>query len=176
MNEPRGPALVPLLTAVLITVSDQVTKQIVRYTFRIGESRPVIDGFFDLTYVQNTGAAWGVFRDHGGILIGVSVVMLVLMLIFRRSFLSPAWEHQLAFGLLIGGIIGNLMDRVRVSAVTDFLLFYIKSYQWPAFNVADSAICVGVFIYMASVFWIKGHPLHEPGDDAGDPIQSESTV
>ena len=168
--------MVPLVTAILITVSDQLTKQIVRYTFRLGESRPVIDGFFDLTYVQNTGAAWGVFREHGEVLIVISIVMLILMLVFRRSFLSPAWEHQLAFGLLVGGIIGNLMDRVRVHAVTDFLLFYIKTYQWPAFNVADSAICVGVVIYMASVFWLKGHPLHEPPGAADEPVQPEAAL
>lgn len=152
-----------LWIALAIAISDQLTKQWIRMHFALGESRPVIDGLFDLTYVRNTGAAWGMFSKHSWALIVLSVVMLILMLSFRKSFLSDTWEHRVAYGLLIGGIVGNLFDRIRLGAVTDFLDFHMAGYHWPSFNVADSAICVGVFIYILSAFWIAGHPLNENG-------------
>jgi signal peptidase II len=144
-----------------ILVADQITKQWVRYSFDLGESRPVLDGFFDLTYVRNPGAAWGMFRDFNGALVVLSVVMLILLIVFRRSFISDTRLHRVALGLMIGGILGNLMDRIRLSSVTDFLDFYIGNHHWPAFNIADSAICVGVGIYIVSAFWTAGHPLNE---------------
>jgi signal peptidase II len=150
------------LVALLVAVADQFTKQVVRYNFALGESRPIIDGFFDLTYVRNTGAAWGMFRNHGEILILISVVMLVLMLVYRHSLITNAMEHKIAFGLLVGGIVGNLMDRIRLEAVTDFLDVYVGTHHWPAFNIADSAICIGVGVYILSSFWLSSHPLKEP--------------
>ena len=156
--------------AFVVAVSDQVTKQWIRNVFGLGESRPVVDGFFDLTYVRNPGAAWGMFRDHGWALIALSIAMLILMVVFRRSLVSDIWEHRLAYGLLMGGILGNLMDRIRLNAVTDFLDFYVGDYHWPAFNIADSAICIGVFLYVVSVLWIPGHPIHEER-----PITTDST-
>lgn len=157
-----------LWVALAIIVSDQITKQWVRGSFALGESRPVIDGFFDLTYVRNTGAAWGMFSDYSWALIALSIVMLILMVSFRGSFLSDTWEHRVAYGLLIGGIVGNLFDRIRLAAVTDFLDFHVAGHHWPSFNIADSAICVGVFIYILSSFWIAGHPLNEDGSSSSD--------
>lgn len=157
-----------LLLGSTIAVLDQITKYVVRMTFALGESRPVIDGFFDLTYIRNTGAAWGIFGDQNAGLTVLSVVMLALMLIFRRSFLSDTWEHRVALGLMIGGIVGNLLDRLRLGWVTDFLDFHWRgAYHWPAFNVADAAICVGVGIYILSALWLTRHPLHEPPKPAG---------
>ena len=160
-----------LLVAFIITVADQLTKQAIRYSFTLNESRPIIDGFFELTYVRNTGAAWGMFQGQGVALIALSIVMLILMVVYRRSFVGDGWEHRLAYGLLIGGIIGNLLDRVRLRAVTDFLQFYIGDYPWPAFNIADSAICIGVGIYIITSFWMQTHPLHE-AVSAGTPDES----
>jgi len=150
-----------LVLALLIAVLDQVTKYAVRMNFFVGESVPVIHGFFDLTYLRNTGAAWGMLGGQNTALVVLSLVMLVLMVIFRRSFLSDNWEHRVALGLLIGGIIGNLVDRLRLGSVTDFLDFYIRGYHWPSFNVADAAICTGVGIYILSALWLGTHPLHE---------------
>jgi signal peptidase II len=144
-----------------ITVFDQVTKYVVRLTFAVGESRPVIQGFFDLTYVRNTGAAWGILGGQNVSLTILSIVMLAAILVFRRSFLSDTWEHRVALGLMVGGIVGNLMDRLRLGWVTDFLDFYWKRYHWPCFNVADAAICIGVGIYVLSAMWLASHPLHE---------------
>jgi signal peptidase II len=156
----------PLVVAVLIALSDQWTKAIVRATFALGESRPVIDGFFNLTYVRNTGAAWGILGGQNTSLTVLSIVMLVLMVIFRRSFLGDTWEHRLALGLMLGGIVGNLLDRIRLEWVTDFFDFYVKGWHWPAFNIADAAICTGVGIYIISAFWVPQHPLNDRRDEA----------
>jgi signal peptidase II len=153
--------MLALCVAAAVTFLDQLTKWIVRESFALGEKRTIIPGLFDLTYVRNTGAAWGMFRDHSELLIVVSVVILILLLVFRRSFLSPALEHRIAFGLLLGGIIGNLMDRVKLFYVTDFLDFYVGTYHWPTFNIADSAICIGVGVYVLSSFWIQHHPMND---------------
>jgi signal peptidase II len=150
-----------LLLGLIIAVLDQVTKYVVRLTFAVGESRPVLHGFFDLTYVRNTGAAWGILGGQNASLTILSIVMLAAILLFRRSFLSDTWEHRVALGLMVGGIVGNLMDRLRLGWVTDFLDFHVKGYHWPSFNVADAALCIGVGIYILSALWLAGHPLHE---------------
>ncbi|HMP76757.1 MAG TPA: signal peptidase II [Kiritimatiellia bacterium] len=158
--------MLPLVVAAVIALSDQWTKAVVRAGFALGESRPVIDGFFNLTYVRNTGAAWGIFGGQNTYLTILSIVMLVVMVCFRRSFLGDTWEHRLALGLMIGGIVGNLHDRIRLGWVTDFFDFYIRGWHWPAFNIADAAICTGVGIYIISAFWISKHPLNDRRDEA----------
>ncbi len=164
--------MLSLIVAILITVLDQVTKTLVRYSFVLGESRPVINGFFDLTYLRNTGAAWGILGGHNTLLLFLSIIMLVLITLFRKSFLSDTWEHSLALGLLVGGIAGNLIDRVRLGYVVDFFNFHIAGYHWPVFNVADAAICVGVGIYIISAVWLSGHPLHEQKTESSKPSSS----
>jgi signal peptidase II len=142
--------MLPLLTAIVVTLVDQWTKYLVRVDFQYGESRPVIENFFHLTYVRNTGAAWGMLGDHTHILTIISIVMLIIMIVFRRSFLNNTFSHRLALGLMIGGIVGNLLDRIRQNWVTDFFDFFIGGWHWPCFNIADSAICIGVGIYLIS--------------------------
>ncbi|HMO50631.1 MAG TPA: signal peptidase II [Kiritimatiellia bacterium] len=144
--------MLALWTAILVTLSDQWTKHWVRHDFYYGESRPVIEGFFNFTYIRNTGAAWGIMGGYTHVLTAISVIMLILMVIFRRSFLNNTWSHRLALGFMVGGIVGNLMDRLRQGWVTDFLDFYIGSWHWPCFNIADAAICVGVGIYLLTGF------------------------
>jgi len=153
--------MLPLLITIFITVLDQATKLWVRADFALGESREIIADFFYFTYLRNPGAAWGILGGHNTVLTLLSIVMLAVIFIFRRSFLSDTWEHRVALGLMVGGIIGNLMDRVRFGYVVDFLDFRIFGYPWPVFNVADSAICVGVGIYVISSLWLSTHPLHD---------------
>ncbi|MFH0880597.1 MAG: signal peptidase II [Lentisphaerota bacterium] len=150
-----------LLTGLLIAILDQATKQIVRLDYTIGESHVVIDGLFSLTYVRNTGAAWGIFGGQNTALTVLSIIMLILMVVFRRSFLSRTWEHNLALGFMVGGIVGNLMDRLRLGWVTDFFDFYWNGHHFPVFNIADAAICTGVGLYILSSLWVASHPLHE---------------
>lgn len=149
------PTFLALITAILITVSDQWTKQLVRDSFYYQESRPVIEGLLNFTYVRNTGAAWGMLGGHTHILTALSAVMLIVMVIFRRTFLNDTWSHRLALGLMLGGIIGNLMDRLRQGWVTDFFDFYVGTWHWPCFNIADAAICTGVGIYLLTGFFEK---------------------
>lgn len=160
--------MLPLIVALVITVADQVTKEAIRGAFLPGHTMPVIEGFFNLTHVRNTGAAWGILGGQNASLTILSVVMLVVMVLFRRSFLSDTWEHRLALGLMLGGILGNLLDRVRFGWVTDFLDFHLGASHWPSFNIADAAICTGVGIYIISALWVGRHPLREPANGRPD--------
>ena len=140
--------MTPLLVAIGIILLDQATKEWVRGTFSLLETHPVIPGLFNLTYIRNTGAAWGMFSGQNLALAGLAFAMLAALVLFRRKFLPPGRHHRVALGLLCGGIVGNLFDRLRLDYVTDFLDFYVRSYHFPSFNVADSAICIGVGIYV----------------------------
>ena len=134
----------------LIVAADQLTKVLIRSYLAMGESSPVT-GWLSLTHARNTGAAFGIFQGQSFPLtvvglVGVCVLLLYAFLFHRRlPFLNSALA-EVALGLILGGTIGNLIDRLRLGYVTDFIDFHF----WPAFNVADSAIVVGtlVFIYL----------------------------
>ena len=152
-----------LLIAIGLTLADQMTKQIVRDTFILGESHPVVTGFLSWTYLRNTGAAWGMMHGQHTWLILFSISMLLTLVFFRRSFLSDSSSHRIALGCMIGGIMGNLLDRIRSGYVTDFIDVFIGSHHWPAFNVADASICIGVSIYLLSSF-LAERQLRRSGD------------
>lgn len=134
--------------AVLITVFDQATKQWVRSTFSLHDGVTVVGGFFDLRYIQNTGAAFGMFEGHNHWLILLSAIVLILLIRYWRVLIGESRFQHIAIGFMLGGVAGNLFDRVRLAYVVDFLDFYWGSHHFPAFNVADSAICVGVAMYV----------------------------
>ncbi len=148
-----------IVLSLVIVVLDQATKQWIRWHFNLAETRSVIDNLFNLTYLRNTGAAWGMFSGQNVLLLTLSVAVLFVLIFFRKRFMSDAWPHRVATGLLIGGILGNAIDRLRLGWVTDFLDFYIDKHHWPSFNIADSAICIGVAMYIVSSFWL--HPEDE---------------
>ena len=172
--------LVLFLIAGLV-ILDQASKAAVRGRFLLGEGIALVPGLFDLHYVQNTGAAWGLFAGFSHWLVVVSIVMLVVLVVFRRSIMTDALIHRCASALMIGGIVGNLIDRVRLGYVVDFLDFYWLerggSHHFPAFNVADSAICVGVGLYILTQFWPRSAVTEEPAAcpaPVGDPPLSET--
>jgi signal peptidase II len=136
------------LIAVAIAATDQLTKWLVVSSIGPGESIVVIDGFFQIVSWRNTGAAWGIFQDYNTLLAVVSILTILVLYLFRHSFQLQRNSSRIALGLIIGGIIGNFIDRVRVGYVIDFLDFYVGRFHWPAFNVADSAICIGVALYI----------------------------
>jgi len=144
--------MLPLLIAMLVTLLDQASKSLIRGRFDLYENLVVIQGLFDLRYIQNTGAAWGMFAGGHNWLALLSVLVLLAMVLGRRSFFHPGQIDQTAFGLLLGGITGNLIDRVRLQYVVDFLDFYWRGRHFPAFNLADSAICVGVGLVLLSQY------------------------
>jgi signal peptidase II len=135
------------LIALAVIIIDQLTK------FLIVESMPdssiektLIPGFFKLVHWQNTGAAWSILRGNNTGLTIVALVALVILIFYlsRHHFEARTLVEQTAFGLICGGIVGNLVDRIRVKSVTDFLYFYLGDWSFPAFNLADTAICTGV--------------------------------
>ena len=133
-----------------VALLDQFTKHIIRTRFALGEQVSVIPGLFSLSYVQNTGAAWGMLQGLSHWLVIFSFLMLAVVVFFRRSFAGDGLIGRMSVGLMVAGIVGNLIDRVRLGYVVDFLHFYWRSHEFPAFNVADSAICTGVGLYLLS--------------------------
>ena len=142
--------------AILIALLDQLTKFWV--VQRIDPDLPVVvvKDLFRLVNWGNSGAAWGMFQNSNLILAAISAVTLVVICIFRRSFQMHLLGSKIALGLIAGGIIGNVVDRLRYGHVVDFLDFSFRGHHWPAFNVADSAICVGVGLYLI-VTWRDEH-------------------
>lgn len=137
------------LIALLIIGLDQLTKALVLRFLGYAQERVVIDGFFRLVHWGNTGAAWSLFRGNNNILALVALVALVVLFFSHHHFDSRTLLGQVAFGLIFGGIVGNLIDRLFRRQVIDFLYFYLQQrgggeVGFPAFNVADSAICTGV--------------------------------
>ena len=134
------------LIALMVIILDQLTKVLV-VTFLPKDSnieKIVIPGFFKLVHWENTGAAWSLFRGSNAVLAVIALVALVVLYFSRHHFDARTLVGQIAFGLICGGIVGNLIDRIRVKSVIDFLYFYLGDWGFPAFNVADSAICTGV--------------------------------
>ena len=142
--------------AILIALLDQLTKLLVIRWVDPDLPVPVVDGLFQLVNWGNTGAAWGMFQNSNLILASISVVTLVIICIFRRSFQIHLLGSKIALGLIAGGIAGNVVDRFRYDHVVDFLDFSFRGHHWPAFNVADSAICIGVGVYLIAT-WRDEH-------------------
>jgi len=137
--------------ALFILALDQFTKWLVLKTIPEYQERVVVPGFFNLVHRDNTGAAWSLFTGNNAVLAAVALIALVALYFSRHHFSANTLSGQIAFGLIFGGIIGNLTDRLLPGrhAVVDFLYFFLQrrggdDLGFPAFNVADSAICTGV--------------------------------
>src|SRR5882724_723118 len=135
--------------ALLVIALDQLTKQIVLRLLGYAQEKVVVEGFFKFVHWGNTGAAWSLFRGNNHLLAIVALVALVILFFSRHHFDSRTVLGQFAFGLIFGGIVGNLIDRLWAGHVIDFIYFYLQQrgggeIGFPAFNVADSAICTGV--------------------------------
>lgn len=140
---------------VIVTVLDQLTKWLVQRYLDFGSSVTIIPGLFDFSKVYNRGAAWGMLSGQRVILVAVSALMLGFLWLNRKEFLRGGRIERIGVGLLAGGIIGNLIDRVKLGYVIDFLDFHWGTYTFPTFNVADSAICVGVALFVVCQFFGK---------------------
>src|SRR5437868_3157530 len=149
-----------LLIAFSVVVLDRVAKWAVARNIALHDSIPVIPDFFRITHVENRGAAFGLFADSPSewkiaVLVLFSVVALVIVsaLLWRNSHAMSSTGIGLA--LILGGALGNLWDRLVSGRVVDFLLFYVGQYQWPAFNVADSAIVIGAGLLVFEILFTK---------------------
>lgn len=133
--------------AIPLYLLDQLTKYLVRTNIAYGEMREVIPGFFNLSHVTNTGAAFGSFSGSNGFFVGLSSVVTVgLLVAYLRGAFTDRWS-RLAVALLLSGILGNLTDRLTLGHVVDFLDVYVGRHHWPSFNVADSCICVAAGLF-----------------------------
>ena len=144
-----------------IVVLDQLTKLIVDRTMALHQSIPIIDGLFNLTYVRNTGAAFGIFAGSAEIfrrpfLILVSILASGFIVSLLRRLADGERGLITALTFILGGAIGNLIDRVFYGEVIDFLDVYWRNYHWPAFNIADSFITVGVAIALYCLYKHEG--------------------
>ena len=142
------------LIAISLLVLDQVTKMLITeklpfntYTEAEG-AITVIPDFFYLVHVGNTGAAWSIMRGKSVLLAVLAAATLVGIYFWRHALGLRDRLAQICFGLLCGGIAGNLIDRVRYKHVIDFIDLHFGSYVYPTFNVADSGICIGVLLYL----------------------------
>ncbi len=144
-----------MLRALIVTVTllDQLTKWLVCRNFGAYDHLTIIPGFFDLRKVFNRGAAWGMLSGQRFLLIGVSVAMLGLLWYNRAEFAKSGRWGRIGISLLTGGIIGNLIDRIKLGYVVDFLDFHWSTvYTFPTFNIADSAIFLGIVAYFIQTF------------------------
>src|SRR5258708_11686329 len=148
------------LIAVLVIGLDRVTKWTIAHRLSLYDSVPVIPGFFRIIHTENRGAAFGLFADSPsewkvGLLILFSVVALLIVsaLLWKNS--HRLTTTGVGLSLILGGALGNLWDRLISGHVVDFLLFYVGQYQWPAFNVADSAIVIGSGLLVFEILFTK---------------------
>ena len=149
-----------LLIALLVIALDRLTKWTIARKLSLHDGIQVIPGFFRIIHAENPGAAFGIFADSPspwkvGMLILFSVIALLIVsaLLWKSSHTLTTTGVGLA--LILGGAIGNLWDRLVSGHVVDFLLFYVGRYQWPAFNVADSAIVVGAGLLVFEILFVK---------------------
>lgn len=142
--------MLPLCLSIAVALLDQIAKNWIRARLGHGDFIGVFPEFFDLRYVQNTGAAWGILEGLNHWLVILSLAMLLVLARFRKHFMTGTWAPDIACGLIAGGIVGNLLDRIRLGYVVDFLDFHWRTHSFPAFNVADAAICSGVGLYVLS--------------------------
>jgi len=146
------------LLALLVILLDRWTKHLVGVRIPMYREIPVIAGFFSITHTENTGAAFSLFADSPShwktaMLIGFSVLAMVVVSILLWKQSRPLTMTGIALSLILGGAVGNLWDRVASGRVIDFLLLYVKTYRWPVFNLADSAIVVGASLLVLEIMF-----------------------
>jgi signal peptidase II len=152
------------IAAILVAAADQATKASLSGWLMSRGSVTVIPGFLDLTLVTNTGGVFGILRDIDGpvrgLLFGLLPVAAITLMIWYARSLEPSRPWPLVgVGLILGGAAGNLIDRIRLGHVVDFVDAYLGRYHWPAFNLADSSICIGVAMLL-----FESLALHQAGN------------
>jgi signal peptidase II len=150
--------LVPVMVAAFVFIADQATKIVVRQTIDPGESIPVLGGFIDLVHARNPGAAFSFLAQapawfRGPFFLGITIIAVVVLLyVIARAPLEDRLM-RVALGGVLGGALGNLLDRLIYGEVTDFIDVHWREYHWPAFNVADSSITLAVIAVVAEALF-----------------------
>ena len=135
----------PYIIAFFFFIIDLLTKQLINQIMNVGQSVKVINNFFYITYTHNKGAAWSILEDQRILLMIITVIVLFLINKFMNKEELSKLEN-VSYGMIIGGIIGNLFDRIFLGYVIDFIDFKIFGYDYPIFNLADSFIVIGIII------------------------------
>lgn len=145
------------IIALIVLAADQVAKwaAIEILSAEPGGRIVVIERFFAFTLIHNPGAAFGILPRFNHLFVILSILTVAVLLAFFRTFFAAGRLTRIGAGLILGGAVGNLIDRFRFKQVIDFLDFQFGNYHWPAFNIADSAICVGVALLIAAVLFGK---------------------
>ena len=131
--------------AIITLLIDFACKLVITNLLELNSGKVIIKNFFNLTYIGNTGGAFGVFQDSTLLLVGITIVFLILFIYFLEKNKITNFE-KMCYGLMLGGILGNLVDRSLRGYVVDFLSFKIFGYDFPVFNLADSFIVIGLFL------------------------------
>ena len=157
-----------VLGAATIVFLDQITKAAIVKNFLLHESHTVMDGFFNIVYVMNPGAAFGFLADMSEtfrylFFIGITVLVMMLIIYYIVKIESQNKLYVLSLTLIFAGAVGNLIDRIRFGAVVDFLDFYIGTAHWPAFNVADSSITIGAVLIVWGMIKKRKEETASPG-------------
>ena len=146
-----------IFLALLILLSDRVSKSEISNHFELGQPVAVIDGFFNITYVQNTGIAFGFFSTLSSpvkvlILCLVAAIAAIVVVIYSLRHDPRKSMLQVALALILAGALGNLYDRILYGYVIDFLELHVRGYYWPSFNIADTSISIGVILLAWEMF------------------------
>jgi len=149
-----------VVPAVLLVVVDQITKSLVVNNLPVHSSEALIEGFLNLVHVRNRGMAFGMLNGLSTntasyILAAVSVIAVVAIILYALKYSDGSQTTIFALSLILGGAVGNLIDRLRLGEVIDFIDFFIGSFHWPAFNAADSGITIGTFLIILSHLFRK---------------------
>ena len=152
----KGPSLKLgyLLIASVVMLFDQITKYWVALKLSDGDEIDIIQGFFKFSYTENPGIAFGMLNNGNlkWLLIAISIAAIIVVVYYMRRTPSSNTLLLWSLSLLAAGICGNLIDRVRLGRVIDFILLYYKDYQWPVFNIADTAITIGAALMAIELF------------------------
>jgi len=164
--QPRPNALVWLALSALVIALDQLTKHIAIAVLEPYHAQAVIPGFLNWTLAYNAGAAFSFLHDAGGwqrwLFTGLAIAVSAVLVVWLGRTARGEWRTALPLALVIGGALGNLIDRVRFGHVTDFIEVYYQQWSWPAFNVADSAISVGAVLLILFGLGGRKMPLGTP--------------
>lgn len=154
------------LLGILILVVDQATKIIVEHKLPMGVPIEIIPGFFNLYHTRNVGGAFGLFPNMAPLFLVVGIVAVVVLMVAFRRFRYQDKTVRLSLALLIAGALGNIIDRIRLGYVIDFIQLYLSRFYWPAFNIADTSVVVGAVLILVFIFTHREKGKGEPDSKA----------
>lgn len=145
--------IVIVVISIILMLIDQISKKIIELSYDIGDSREIIKNFFYITSHRNRGAAWGILQNSRYLFLFITILFLLLLFfyIYKNKVVLKKNDYVI-FSLIIGGALGNFLDRIIKGEVVDFLDFHIFGYDFPIFNLADTFICLGIFLLALKIY------------------------